>query len=78
MKATAEDIKKIISEAIPLFNSDSIVSDIPIGHQGVDSLDLTSIYFLLEDKFGIKIPDEDMNQVQTIDAIVKYFNNKVD
>jgi len=77
MKATVENVKEIIGEAEVLGDASEMKSDLPLSEQGIDSLDVVNVYLLLEEKFDVKIPDEDLNQVQTIDAIVEYINNKL-
>jgi len=61
-------------EADILGDISEIKSNIPLIEQGIDSLDTWTVYLLLEEEFCIKIPDEDLNRVQTIDDIVKYTN----
>jgi len=77
MKATIENVKEVIAEAEVLGDASDMQSDIALREQGIDSLDVVNVYLLLEEKFGIKIPDEDLNQVQTIDAIVEYINKQL-
>lgn len=77
MKATVENVKKVIAEAEVLGDVSDMVNNMPLIEQGIDSLDVVNVYLLLEEKFDIKIPDEDLNQVQTIDSIVEYINNKL-
>lgn len=77
MKATIENVKEVIAEAEVLGDASEMKSDVALREQGIDSLDVVNVYLLLEEKFDIKIPDEDLNQVQTIDSIVEYINNKL-
>ncbi|MFA7090233.1 MAG: phosphopantetheine-binding protein [Arcobacteraceae bacterium] len=77
MKATLANVKEVIKEAEVLGNENEIKNDVALSEQGIDSLDVVNVYLLLEEKFNIKIPDEDLNQVQTIDSIVEYINNKL-
>lgn len=77
MKATVENVKELIAEAEVLGDASEMKNDIPLRDQGIDSLDVVNIYLLLEEKFDIKIPDEDLSQVQTIDTIVNYVNSKL-
>ena len=37
-----------------------------------DSLDLVEMFMELEDQFGIKIPDEDAQKIQTVGQAVDY------
>lgn len=74
MKVTIENIKDIINEAGALSNADDMAPDVSLNEQGIDSLDLVNVYLLIEEKYNIKIPDTDLNQVQTIESIVNYIN----
>lgn len=77
MKATVENVKEVIAEAEVLGDASGMKNDVALSEQGIDSLDVVNIYLLLEEKFDVKIPDEDLDKVQTIDAIVEYINNKL-
>jgi acyl carrier protein len=77
MKATIENVKEVIEEAEVLGNVSEMKNDVALAEQGIDSLDVVNVYLLLEEKFDVKIPDEDLSQVTTIDAIVEYINNKL-
>lgn len=78
MKATVENIKEIIVEADVLGNVEEMQGDVALSEQGIDSLDVVNVYLLIEEKFEISIPDEDLDQVKTIDDIVIYVNNKLE
>ena len=77
MNATVENIKEIIEEAGVLGNVEEMQSDIALNEQGIDSLDVVNVYLLLEEKFEVSIPDEDLEQVKTIDNMVDYINKKL-
>lgn len=77
MRATIENIKEVILEAEVLGDVNEMKNDIALSEQGIDSLDIVNVYLLLEEKFDVKIPDEDLSKVQTIDAIVEYINNQL-
>lgn len=78
-KSTREDIeekvKKIIlehiSKDVEKFNSSSKLSE-----HGTDSLDAVEIIMAAEEEFGIEIPDEDVQKMETMEQIVEYINNK--
>lgn len=76
MKATIENVKAVIENADVLGDVNNMSSDIPISDQGVDSLDMANIFLLLEEEFDVKIPDEDLFLVQSIEQIVEYINSK--
>ena len=77
MKATIENVLEVIDEAGVLGEVDEMKSDIALSEQGIDSLDAVNVYLLLEEKFDVKIPDEDLSQVTTIDSIITYINSKI-
>ncbi len=45
---------------------------------GADSLDIVDIVMSLEDEFDIEIPDDAMEDVRTVEDIVKYLEARVD
>lgn len=77
MNATVENVREVIAEADVLGDVNEMKTDIALSEQGIDSLDVVNVYLLLEEKFDVKIPDEDLDQVQTIDAIVEYINKQL-
>ncbi|MDU8920090.1 acyl carrier protein [Wolbachia endosymbiont of Drosophila tristis] len=68
-------VKKIIlehiSKDVEKFNSSSKLSE-----HGTDSLDAVEIIMAAEEEFGIEIPDEDAQKMETMEQIVEYINNK--
>ena len=44
---------------------------------GADSLDAVEFIMALEEKFGIEIPDEDAESMQTVDDAIKYVESKM-
>ena len=59
------DIKKISLDS-------HLVNDL-----GLDSFGSIEVVFELEDKFGLKIPDEDIAQAKTVKDIVDYISSKI-
>lgn len=49
----------------------SLVEDL-----GADSLDLVELVMAFEDKFGMKIPDQDAEKLRTVGAILDYLKSK--
>lgn len=77
MKATVENVKEVITEAEVLGEVSEMKNDIALSEQGIDSLDVVNVYLLLEEKFDVKIPDEDIDKVETINDIIIYINNQL-
>ena len=43
---------------------------------GADSLDIVELVMILEEQFGIEIPDEDAEDIKTVDDVVTYIEKK--
>ncbi|MEY2983194.1 MAG: acyl carrier protein [Planctomycetota bacterium] len=48
-----------------------------INDLGADSLDTVELVMEFEDEFGINIPDEDAEKIQTVGDAVKYIQEKL-
>ena len=44
---------------------------------GLESIDIITVVFELEDEFNIEIPDQDIENVKTVGDIARYVQNKV-
>ncbi|MBP5312343.1 MAG: acyl carrier protein [Clostridia bacterium] len=67
-----EQIKAIIAEQLSadpekITPDTSIIEDL-----GADSLDVVELVMALEEKFGVEIPDEDAEKINTVGDIVNY------
>ncbi len=60
-------IKQFGEEEKPVMLESSFVNDL-----GADSLDIVEFVMDLEDAFGVSIPDEDVQKMQTVGDAVKY------
>lgn len=73
---TFEKITEILAEQLDA-DRDAMTMDTKIADDlGADSLDLVDLLMSVEDEFGIEIPDEDVENIQTIGDIVEYINSK--
>jgi len=50
--------------------------DRPMGEIGIDSLDTMTILLDAQERFGIEIPDEDIEKLPTLSAIALYIIEK--
>jgi acyl carrier protein len=48
-------------------DTDEFISDL-----GVDSLEVLEMILMLEEEFDIEIPDEEAEELKSIDAVIKY------
>ncbi len=44
---------------------------------GADSLETVELVMNIEEKFGIEIPDDDIEKMKTVDDLVKYIESRV-
>jgi len=76
MTVTAHAIRDIIEEADTMVEMDELNNELALTEQGIDSLDMANIYLLIEEKYAIKVPDEDVAKLSSVDAIVSYLADK--
>ena len=72
--ALLDDVKAVVVEQLDCDPAEVKEDSKFIEDLGADSLDVVELVMALEEKFDIKIPDEDLDKVTTIDDIVSYIN----
>ncbi|MCL1789389.1 MAG: acyl carrier protein [Oscillospiraceae bacterium] len=71
IKAIIVDQLDISEEKVKL--TSSIQDDL-----GADSLDIVDLVMSFEDEFGLEIPDDKVENVKTVEDIVKFIESKVE
>lgn len=72
-----EKIREIIAEQLSIEDIDSITPKTNLLEDlNADSLDAVEIIMNIEEEFDMKIPDEDIDQVRTINDIISYIEAK--
>ena len=76
MSEVGQKVKSIIAEQLgvkieEVTDTASFVDDL-----GADSLDTVELVMALEEEFGIEIPDEDAEKIQTVGDAIRYINQK--
>ena len=67
-----EKIKAILSEQFDV-EEDSITPDTNLSEDlEADSLDVVDLLMSIEDEFEIEVPDEEIENIKTVDQLVKY------
>ena len=67
-----EKVKMILAEQLEV-EEDTITTDTDIQDDlGADSLDVVDMVMSLEDEFEIEVPDEDIESLRTVGALVSY------
>ncbi len=67
-----EQIKAIIAEQLSADPEKITLQTSIIEDLGADSLDVVELVMALEEKFGVEIPDEDAEKINTVGDIVSY------
>ncbi|MDO4749195.1 MAG: acyl carrier protein [Eubacteriales bacterium] len=72
-----EKVKMILAEQLEV-EEDTITADTDIQDDlGADSLDVVDMVMSLEDEFEIEVPDEDIENLRTVGALVSYIEARV-
>jgi acyl carrier protein len=74
---STKDILSIIHNIEINIDRKQLDFSMPLSEQGLDSLDMTSILFAIEEKFEIKISEADIEEgkLTSIDGMVSYIND---
>ena len=67
-----DKIKEIIIEQLQVEESEITMDTNLMKDLSADSLDAVEIIMAIEDEFGIEIPDEDAENIQTVQDLVKF------
>lgn len=73
---SSTDVLNIIRQNEIKIDIAKLDHDVSLMDQGLDSLDMVSILFALEENFEIRIPEEDIDQgkLASINSMVEYIN----
>lgn len=73
---TNNDIVKLLIESEALAEGDQVLFDASLKEMGVTSLDKFNLFLLIEERFGVQVPDDDFAALQTINEIVAYISKR--
>ncbi|MBI4550041.1 MAG: acyl carrier protein [Candidatus Omnitrophica bacterium] len=74
--AVNDKITEIIVEQLGVKPEEVTTEASFVDDLGADSLDTVELVMALEEEFGIEIPDEDAEKIQTVGDAVKYIEEK--
>ncbi len=70
-----EKLKVILSEQFGV-EEDSITAETTLADDlGADSLDVVDLLMSIEDEFEVEIPDEEVENIKTVGALVEYIES---
>ena len=70
-----EKVKEIIVEQLGANKEDVVENASFIDDLGADSLDTVELVMALEEEFSVEIPDEDAEQIKTVQDAINYVNS---
>ncbi len=73
--STFEEVKNMIIETLSFDGEDITESSDFAKDLKVDSLDLVELTMSIEEKFSIKIPDEELPNLHTVGDLVNYIDS---
>ena len=72
----AEQGREIISKARTKINLEELKDGDDLREAGADSLDMMTIILDVSELTGVEVPDEDVEDLATINGIVKYIGER--
>ena len=70
-----EKLQEIIAEQLEIDAEEIEYASNIIDDLGADSLDIVDLVMSVEDEFGIEVPDEALENMSTVEDIVKYIED---
>ena len=74
--AVQDKITEIIVEQLGVKPEEVVPEASFVDDLGADSLDTVELVMALEEEFGIEIPDEDAEKIQTVGDAIRYIEEK--
>ena len=69
-----QQVKKVVAEQLSINEADIKNESAFISDLGADSLDTVELVMALEDTFGIEIPDDQQEKIQTVQDAIDYIS----
>ncbi|MCI4660978.1 MAG: acyl carrier protein [Neomegalonema sp.] len=76
MSDVVDRVKKIVAEHLGVEEAKVVESASFIDDLGADSLDTVELTMSFEEEFGVEIPDDAAEQIQTVGDAVKFITEK--
>jgi acyl carrier protein len=76
MDLSQDDVRAVLSELVPTIAWEKVPSGGSLTEAGLDSLDKANVFLRLEERSGLKIPDEEYDTLDSIDGVVEYIRSR--
>ncbi len=76
MDEIEQKVKKVVAEQLSINEADIKNDSAFIADLGADSLDTVELVMALEDNFGIEIPDDQQEKIQTVQDAINFIKEK--
>jgi len=77
MSSIVDRVKKIVAEQLGVKEEEVQESASFVEDLGADSLDTVELVMALEEEFETEIPDEEAEQITTVQAAIDYINKNL-
>ncbi|MFZ1026177.1 MAG: acyl carrier protein [Limnoraphis robusta] len=77
MSDTFEKVKKIVVDQLEVEENEVTPEANFVNDLGADSLDTVELVMALEEEFGVDIPDDAAEKIETVQAAVDYIDSHV-
>ena len=67
-----EKLQQIIAEVLNIEPDEITMNTTFVDDLGADSLDVVDLLMSIEDEFEVEIPDEEVENIKTVGALVEY------
>ena len=73
-----EDVKRIINEQLGVNENEITMDSNFLEDLGADSLELVDLIMAFESEFDLEVPEEDIEEIETVGDAVAYIRNHTD
>jgi len=73
----AEKVKEMIIKQLDSKESEVVPEARLFDDLGADSLDIVELIMALEDEYGLEIPDEDAEKIETVGDAIRYIEEHI-
>ncbi len=76
MKLSNEKVCEMIKQTRSELSDEEFDVNASLRGIGLDSLDIMAVLYLVQEQTGVEVPDEEINNLDTIAKIVEYVNSR--